>query len=665
MANDIFTPTITSGTGTYAWSNAGNWSAGLPDQNAAATITSTTLGYTLLIGGVYTVNQAVFGTGTGILGMTIASGDSLTATNGSSVASGTTLTINAASAGSLVTTGLEVDSSATLNVLGGTFSATGAGLTLDNNATALFGSGVTLNVNVLNLNGASNLTLDVGSSAAPHVIANVNDGSGSSTLTVSGGDLQLGSGGGGTYVVNNGGVIEFTGNLNSGASIGLNGGRVQLDSNVNLQSGDKFIFAGTATSTLDVVSSNNFQNGFSYAVTGFDYGDKLQFGSLNLTGDTYTYAGTTLTIQSGSQTVLTISNLSLALDAVAQHSFLLSGNTIQLACFLAGTLIETADGAVPVERLRPGDSVLTLRGDERVMRRARWIGSRHIRAACFAGHEDAHPVRIRAGAFAANLPRRDLLVTGEHCIHIEGGLIPARMLVNGRSIVRDTTIDDYTVYHVEFDGHSIMLAEGLPTESYLDTGNRDSFGEPNIASEHQGRWPAHAAAPLRVEREAVEPIWQALQRRADRLGLAAAAVPVLSDDPDLCLQLEDGRTLRPRWCSEQRHLFQLPAGARPSHLLSRAARPSEVVGAFADDRRLLGVAVSRITLWSGLSDTVLRDDALSGSGWHASEGGHRWTDGRASLVLPDACETDGFLEVRLAARMRYPLRPEPGVDIAA
>ena len=132
--------------------------------------------------------------------------------------------------------------------------------------------------------------------------------------------------------------------------------------------------------------------------------------------------------------MLTLSNLSLAADAVASHSFLLSGNTIQLACFLSGTMIETAAGAVPVETLRPGDSVVTLRGDERVMRRARWIGSRRIQAACFAGHEDAHPVRIRAGAFTADLPQRDLLVTGEHCIHIEGGLIPTRMLVNGSII---------------------------------------------------------------------------------------------------------------------------------------------------------------------------------------------------------------------------------------
>ena len=664
MANDTFTPIIANGTGSFAWSNSSNWSSGIPDQNAMATINSTMFGYTLLIGGVYTVNQMMFGSGLGSLAMTIASGDSLTAGNGGSVASGSTLTINAASAGSFTSTGFEVNTGAVLDVLGGTFSATGAGLTLDNNATALFGNGVILNVNALNLTGSSNLTLDVGSKSAPHVISNVNDSTGSSTLTVSGGDLQLGSGGGGTYVVNGSGVIEFTGSLGSGATIDLYGGLVQLDGNVNLQSGSKFAFAGSTASTLDMVSTNNFQNGFGYAVTGFDYGDKLQFGSLNLTADSYSYSGTTLTIKSGSTTVLTVSDLSLASDAMASHSFLLSGNTVQLACFLTGTLIETAAGAVPVETLRPGDSVVTLRGDERVMRRARWIGSRRIEAAYFAGHQDAHPVRICAGAFAAGLPKRDLLVTGEHCIHIEGGLIPARMLVNGRSIVRDTAVADYTVYHVEFDAHAIMLAEGLPTESYLDTGNRDSFGEPATAADRARCWPIDAAAPLRVERQAVEPIWRALQHRAERLGLTGVAGPALSDDPDLSLQLEDGRVLRARWCSEERHLFHLPAGARPSHLLSRASRPSEVVGPFVDDRRLLGVAVGRITLWRGLSDIVLGDEACSGSGWHAREDGHRWTDGRASLSLPGTGDTDSFLEVRLAARMRYPMAPQPGIDLA-
>ena len=31
-------------------------------------------------------------------------------------------------------------------------------------------------------------------------------------------------------------------------------------------------------------------------------------------------------------------------------------------------------------------------------------------------------------------------------------------------------------WHVELPTHDVVLAQGLPAESYLDTGNRDSFG---------------------------------------------------------------------------------------------------------------------------------------------------------------------------------------------
>ncbi len=30
-------------------------------------------------------------------------------------------------------------------------------------------------------------------------------------------------------------------------------------------------------------------------------------------------------------------------------------------------------------------------------------------------------------------------------------------------------------YHIELENHGVLLAEGLPAESYLDTGNRSSF----------------------------------------------------------------------------------------------------------------------------------------------------------------------------------------------
>jgi hypothetical protein len=112
-----------------------------------------------------------------------------------------------------------------------------------------------------------------------------------------------------------------------------------------------------------------------------------------------------------------------------------------------------------------------------------------------AGHE-LSPVRIRANAFADGQPMRDLLVTPDHCVLIEGGLVPARMLVNHGSIVRDDSLRRFSVHHVEFERHAILLSEGLPTESYLDTGNRGDFGDVADDATRQPHGWADAAAPL-------------------------------------------------------------------------------------------------------------------------------------------------------------------------
>ena len=47
------------------------------------------------------------------------------------------------------------------------------------------------------------------------------------------------------------------------------------------------------------------------------------------------------------------------------------------------------------------------------------------------------PVCIAAGAFGENVPARDLFVSPDHAISIDGGLVPVRLLVNGASIIRE------------------------------------------------------------------------------------------------------------------------------------------------------------------------------------------------------------------------------------
>jgi hypothetical protein len=86
------------------------------------------------------------------------------------------------------------------------------------------------------------------------------------------------------------------------------------------------------------------------------------------------------------------------------------------------------------------------------------------------------PVRVRAGAFGARRPHRDLVLSPDHAVFVDKVLIPVRYLLNGATIVQEP-VDVITYWHVELARHDVLFAEGLPCESYLDTGNRALFGD--------------------------------------------------------------------------------------------------------------------------------------------------------------------------------------------
>jgi hypothetical protein len=321
------------------------------------------------------------------------------------------------------------------------------------------------------------------------------------------------------------------------------------------------------------------------------------------------------------------------------------------SCFAAGTLIATTKGEVMVEDLAVGDVVITADGSEE---RITWLGHRAIKVAG-SNADFKYLVRIAAGAVAPGLPRRDLLVTQEHCLLLDGVLVPARMLVNGATITLDRSITSYTYYHVELARHAVILAEGLATESYLDTGNRGNFANADMVAMVPafGTNAGHkawnkAAAPLATDRATVEPIWQ---RLADRAAVAARA-PALTADAGLHLVTETGQTLLPVAAEHGRFMFVLPAGTAAVRLRSRASRPSDVNGPFVDDRRMLGVLVGDMKLTHGRRVVAVPVDNTE-NGWHAAgaETG-RWTNGDAALALPGN-HLPAVLEVEVLAAGPY------------
>ena len=113
---------------------------------------------------------------------------------------------------------------------------------------------------------------------------------------------------------------------------------------------------------------------------------------------------------------------------------LASGDVIQAVCYARGTLIQTPGRELPVEKLRRGKQVTTLVDGEAVSRTIRWLGHRRIDLTAHPRPETVAPIRVHRDAFADNAPRRDLLVSPDHAIFVDGMLICARQLVNGTTI---------------------------------------------------------------------------------------------------------------------------------------------------------------------------------------------------------------------------------------
>ena len=157
-----------------------------------------------------------------------------------------------------------------------------------------------------------------------------------------------------------------------------------------------------------------------------------------------------------------------------------------IACYVQGTLIAIPGGERPIEDLRIGDPVCLVDGGTR---RIKWIGRRRYTRADVTASPQLRPVRIRANAIADGLPRRDLLVSAPHALFIDGVLVPAAALVNGRSITRDPP-GDVAYLHIALDRHDLILAEGMPAESYVDTGVRRSSPRdfPRAANKELSVW---------------------------------------------------------------------------------------------------------------------------------------------------------------------------------
>jgi hypothetical protein len=634
-------------------------------------VTLTMVGNTLTVGTTVLLNNDqsfISGKGTLSAGGAISGAGGITATGGlldltgAGSLSGPTLTI-----GTAVGSTLEIDlagassSAAPISINNtaqtlevgpsGNFTINGGNESITNGTIQLAGGsltdtgGITLNNAAAKLTGFGTVTTGTGTTTDF-------DGTGAVTAT--------------------GGVLDFTKGTNSGSvtayDIAASAGSVlQFDGAVGTATIHPTVtFDSVATGglgTLDLTDATNLD--FHGTVNNFVIHDKIQV--LNADHVTLT-GGTTLDVFNAANTKLESITL-----GQSHTGFTFSVDTAtdtittNMPCYVAGTRILTATGERMVESLLQGDIALTLADGELTAQPVKWLGRRRIDLTAHPHPETVAPVRIQRGAFADNMPHTDLLVSPDHAVFVDGKLICARQLINGTTIQQEKGWTAVEYFHVELDSHAILLAEGLPAESYLNTGNHGFFansGEPLVLHPDltdETDYPTREAgscAPFVSDEASVRPVWQRLSDRAATLG--QPWVVETTNDPALHL-VAAGRTIKPIYADAGLFIFPVPRNAGTVRLVSRASAPTDA-RPWLDDRRRLGVRLARIVLRDA---TMVREIPMDHpdlqQGWWAVErdgpATGRWTDGDAVLPLP-AMHGVTMLEIHLRGALDYVVSEE-------
>jgi autotransporter passenger strand-loop-strand repeat protein len=335
-----------------------------------------------------------------------------------------------------------------------------------------------------------------------------------------------------TGFVANGATIAVAGQFENNAYAELDPSSMSVgdltgSGTVAIDSGSVFAVTGSASADQTIAftgASGVFrisQPGSMHGlIGGFMAGDTIDFttigfvagGSVDPIGP-----GDVLTFHQGGQAYQLDLSGNYAGAPFALYSDGATGTNLveSMPCFAAGTHIATPRGAVAVEGLAPGEQVQTHFSGIAIIK---WVGFRRVDCRRHPNPRQVWPVRVAAGAFSPLLPHRDLFLSPDHAFFVDDVLIPVKHLINGTSVAQ-MEANEVEYWHVELDRHDVLLAEGLPCESYLDTGYRSNFmgGEgpiplhPDFAMRV---WEAEGCAPLVVTGPKLEALRGRINARA-------------------------------------------------------------------------------------------------------------------------------------------------------
>jgi hypothetical protein len=280
--------------------------------------------------------------------------------------------------------------------------------------------------------------------------------------------------------------------------------------NANLDFIEVAVDAGTDVSNLvvtvyrangNVRSSNNLSVLTPTTVNGYDVyliqnGDATNFNGVGLSQAVSLSEGSTVyqfvsfsdtaggvTATSGPASGLTSTDIGQAgagssletQDQGGSYFVQTSPDPNNVTCFVAGTRIETSEGQVPVEKLAQGMDIRTLDGS---LKPLKLVLKSRVTESELSRNTTLWPVRIHAGALGLNVPQRDVLVSRQHRMLVSSPisqrmfgqrkvLVSAVRLTALPGIYVEKPVGDIEYFHLLFDEHEVIFADGAPTESFF------------------------------------------------------------------------------------------------------------------------------------------------------------------------------------------------------
>ena len=245
---------------------------------------------------------------------------------------------------------------------------------------------------------------------------------------------------------------------------------------------DVFIADGSADTITDFDATTDIETGIAADQTNNDFVDLSGFynpttlAAWNSANPSQSYATPLDWLradQADNGTLDQAGGLQILSSGVAIDDSNLHVENTAVVCFAQGTKITTRNGDVAIEDLNVGDLVFTLDHGYQALR---WIGSRHINPDLLESHENLRPIRLAKEVFGLKNLDQDLLVSPQHRILVSSKvtqrmfncpevLVAAKRLlpIEGIEIAHD--LKEITYYHILFDNHEVVLANGIPAES--------------------------------------------------------------------------------------------------------------------------------------------------------------------------------------------------------